>query len=520
MRNKFHSIPWAMAIIVAVGLLFSLTFRQGHNWGGDFSLYIMHAINLHDGLPYAETPFIPNLEGLLFTPVAYPPGFPALLVPIYHFFGLDLVAMKCLLVVSFVLALAVLAVAWRQELSFKSWLALLIIVGLNFQYWNAKDQIISDFPFMFFTFAALALGQWLIHHQDNRKTAFLWGIAAGLLCYLSFATRTIGVVTPGAVLASFLWQTRRFNLLFMSVLLTFVTLAGLQTILIPGNSDYLAILKHTDLTSFMVHIIDTGKRIALFWDNGFTNYFREISGIRLGLFSHIKENNPIHYLRYPVLVMTLVPMLALTLVTLWWAIRGMMHSVTKEVSPWFFFMIFYLIVILAWYSVDQRYLFPIFPILLFFAFQYVDQVDQRRKRFHKRSWLSLFLVIVALTYMGKYQKVARDFEAHAHGPFAHEAQAAFDYIRRNTPENATFLFRKPRVLALLTGRRAGHSPSSQPHAVWQFAQNIKADYLLVDRITDVDNRENMAAFVQTSSHKLRMIFENNQFTLYELIKGS
>ena len=100
----------------------------------------MHAINLHDGLSYAETPFVYNPKDPFLSPMAYPPGFPTLLIPVYHFFDLDLVAMKGLIIVSFVLALAILAVAWRQELSFKSWLALLIIVGFNFHYWNAKDN--------------------------------------------------------------------------------------------------------------------------------------------------------------------------------------------------------------------------------------------------------------------------------------------------------------------------------------------------------------------------------------------
>lgn len=237
---------------------------------------------------------------------------------------------------------------------------------------------------MFFTFAALALGQWLIQHQSRQKTTFLWGIAVGLLCYFSFATRTIGVVTPGAVLASFLWQARRLNLLFISVLLTFVTLAGLQTILIPGNSDYMTILKYSDFNSLMVNIKDSVRMLAVFWDNGFT-----------------------HYLRYPTLVMTLV--------ILWWAIKGMTHSVTKKMSPWFFFIIFYFVVVLAWHSTPLRFFLPIFPILLFFAFQYADQVDQRRKRLHQKSWLTLFLVVVALTYVGKYQK----FPPHSVEPFAH-----------------------------------------------------------------------------------------------------
>jgi len=74
---------------------------------------------------------------------------------------------------------------------------------------------------MLFTFASLTLSQWVIHRQDDQKTTLLWGIAVGLLCYFSFATRTIGVVTSAAVLVSFLWQTRRFNLLIIKRITNF-----------------------------------------------------------------------------------------------------------------------------------------------------------------------------------------------------------------------------------------------------------------------------------------------------------
>jgi hypothetical protein len=39
-------------IILAVGAFFLTTLKEGHNWGDDFGLYILHAKNIAQGINY------------------------------------------------------------------------------------------------------------------------------------------------------------------------------------------------------------------------------------------------------------------------------------------------------------------------------------------------------------------------------------------------------------------------------------------------------------------------------------
>ena len=48
------------AVILSLCLFYFLTIRDGHNWGGDFSMYIHHAKNIVDGTKYQDTGYIYN----------------------------------------------------------------------------------------------------------------------------------------------------------------------------------------------------------------------------------------------------------------------------------------------------------------------------------------------------------------------------------------------------------------------------------------------------------------------------
>ena len=82
------------AVIILIGLFYTFTIRDGHNWGGDFSMYINHAKNIVEGIDYQDTGFIINLYGPIISPESYPPVFPLLLSPVYYFFNLNFTVMK------------------------------------------------------------------------------------------------------------------------------------------------------------------------------------------------------------------------------------------------------------------------------------------------------------------------------------------------------------------------------------------------------------------------------------------
>ena len=73
--------------ILFVAVFYLSTIREGHDWGDDFSQYILHAENLASGAPYAPTRYLYNPDDPVTGPQQYPPGFPIALAPIVWTLG-------------------------------------------------------------------------------------------------------------------------------------------------------------------------------------------------------------------------------------------------------------------------------------------------------------------------------------------------------------------------------------------------------------------------------------------------
>ena len=101
--NRRFGLPSAATLgALAIGVFFLATIREGHVWGGDFSLYIRHAQNIVRGEPYAQSGYIYNPQNPLVGPKVSPPGFPLLIAPLIGVSGLELRPMKILLITFFV----------------------------------------------------------------------------------------------------------------------------------------------------------------------------------------------------------------------------------------------------------------------------------------------------------------------------------------------------------------------------------------------------------------------------------
>jgi hypothetical protein len=97
---------------------------------------------------HPEAPWVSPANG-------YPPVYPLLLAPVYWRWGLDLRAMKVMTVFTFAIFLATFA-KWVQPLvSPKLRVIAVILVGLNPAFWNYRDLIASEFPYLMICFLTL-----------------------------------------------------------------------------------------------------------------------------------------------------------------------------------------------------------------------------------------------------------------------------------------------------------------------------------------------------------------------------
>ena len=221
------------ALVAGVAVFLVSTLRKGHNWDGDYALYIMHAENIVAGRPYGATPYIFNPLNRIH-PAAYPPGLPLLLAPVYRVAGVNLQRMKLVGVASFALFLFVFARTATHRLPTPLALALVATLGFHPWVWDFKDTVFSEFPFMFFCYATLALVDGISEQPLSRRWAAMG--AAAVTLALACLTRSIGLVLLPTILLVSWRATRRLVNSGTLVVLTAVLLIVLVRLVFPQDA--------------------------------------------------------------------------------------------------------------------------------------------------------------------------------------------------------------------------------------------------------------------------------------------
>ncbi len=185
-----------VAPLFAIALLTLYLWRQtpGHDWYlGDCAMYLMHARDLAEGLPYAQTAYVPQPETFRIGPSTYPPGYPLLLAPLYALYGYDFLAFKTL--TNALLALSTLLIylyVRRSTGDVVAWL-IMFAVGLSNFYFSVWNVLGSDAAFLTELFLVLLLQDVAEQRGDLDRRPVLWGVilwARG--AWYTYTTRSLG----------------------------------------------------------------------------------------------------------------------------------------------------------------------------------------------------------------------------------------------------------------------------------------------------------------------------------------
>ncbi|HEV8421347.1 MAG TPA: hypothetical protein VGR13_08340 [Actinomycetota bacterium] len=467
-------------MILGVAMFQILTLRAGHRWGDDFAMYIHHAKNIAEGIPYADTGYIYNTHTQQ-GPATYPPVFPLLLAPVYKAFGLDLGPMKVEVVVFFAGALLLFGLLLRTELPPPVLLAFLVILGFSPFFWQAKDDVLSDFPFLFF----LALSLLLIHRAPDWERRFKWRplypIGTGAALYLAVGTRPVGLALVPTLLAADWVRNRRLTRMTFVPLAVLIVLLGLQSIFVHGGGGYLDQLLPTPAS--------VGRNVA-----GYARALQRIwQADRTGA-------------ELPVLYWVLA---ALT-------ITGFVMRLRRGVTVIEIWPVMYCIPILLWHSRPvARYLIPWIPFFVFFALVGAVAVGVflRKKLGVAGSVIlpAILVVGILLTYARVYART--DFGPIAGGPTSPAAGRLWSFVKDRTSEQDVFVFIKPRALSLFTGRPASayYEPKDE-RELWAYVREIHARYVIVGPLDHAYLRR----FVRSYQHELTEVFSVGQFVVYDV----
>src|SRR5258708_5979967 len=192
-------IQKVVVLVVLIGAFYLSTIRPGESesMGDDFAMYIHEAKNIALGVDYHQTGYIYEKEYAELGPKAYPPVFPLLLAGVYKAFGLNLTAMKIEVILLFLAALLAVALTFRDELSTKQVLALVAMIGFSPYFWNYKENIVSEVPFLLFAYLSL----FLIHrtYEQGGSRTYSNAALAGLAMWAAYGTRRVGICLGGAL---------------------------------------------------------------------------------------------------------------------------------------------------------------------------------------------------------------------------------------------------------------------------------------------------------------------------------
>ena len=412
-------------LIVAIVAGYVLTIRPGQAWYGDFALYVGHARNIAEGRPYADTGYVRNPNYPQLSPQNYPPVFPLLLAPVYGLFGLDYTALKVVVIVSFGLALGVIAYGLRDRLGPGERLALLALLGLNPGFWLFTDNIVSDLPFLCFTY----LGLGLIHtaragNPRSPRVAVGLGAAAGVAMYLAYGTRSIGLILIPCVLLHAWWRQRRLDAPTAAAILPLAFGAVIQNLSLGSASQY--------LESMMVYTVRPSAALTFIGGN-LSAWAKALAGLcDNGYFA-------------PAAWLVAVVVLAL-------AVTGYVIAVRQRRSVFELFTALYLLGVLPWpMANDPRFLYPVVPLGLVYAFEGWQWLSAKLPARPRRPVALAMLTAVLLSYALRY--TSPGLLPTGANVLDDEAQALFRFVQDKTEPTDLLVCAKPRIMALYTRRR-------------------------------------------------------------------
>ena len=485
-RQRTPARPVAATLCaLLIGLFYLATFRNGHDWADDFSLYVRHAQNIARGEPYVQTGYIYNPQNPNIGPRVYPPGFPLLLAPVVGIFGLDLAPMKILVLAFFVGSLLVMTRLFRTVLPPAYVAVLVLVVGVNPFFWEFKDHILSDIPFLFFVLLSLHLfTQADLAGASGRRGATLAALA-GVAAYASYATRTLALALIPCFVGRDLIRHRRIGTNAAVATAVAVTLAGLQHVFWVSDVSYFDQISNP-IPALQQNVPAYARALSDLWENGYSDQLRKIAFVAGGAL----------------------------------AAFGYVTSARAGVTVCHLFAPLYLVPVLLWPSYQgMRFLIPIVPFYFFYGLLGVRRIDAGAERRWeiKAPILVLFLAAVTASYAGRYSTL--DFRALPEGIGKKESRELFEFITTATDPNDVLVFSRPRVLALMTRRSVsgGHS-AVEPCDLWQYIREIGASYVITGPARDPFNGDAvyLREFVARSGDALRSVMANSDLAVYRI----
>lgn len=473
--------------LVVLSLLLGVCMlTRGHQWGDDFAWYILQARSLLDGTmdEFMEQSAFTNGESTTHLgPLAYPWGYPLILAPVYAIKGISPLALKMPGLFFYAGFLVCLYLLMRDRLSPAESLLIVSLFAFNPLLLQFLDQILSDIPFLFFS----TLSLWLMTRRDQHNS-LLRSVLIGVTIFWTTFLRITGVLLLGSLLIVAFFRFlnyrsepgKRMEILRQTLIIcaTFALLWVLNLLLFPsGGESYF---------SQYAQLVETARRFAPAYFHVFSLFFGESLTWR--------------YLYYLMVVFFLV---------------GAWNRRRQEPVFLLFFVLWLLVHVTYPYWQGARYIFPLLPIFVYFAFQglkvIVEQLSDKYRSPGQWAiygvWILIAGAFLLTSSINAYINLQNNREIN--GPFDPFSTAVYSYIKEETPPDSVIIFFKPRVMVMMTGHPTIMSTECD--------RMYKGDYLVLSRKVG-ENQQIPPEEIDACNLPLNRVLRNNRFVVYKIEK--
>lgn len=481
MQNRLLLIIVIISIILGSSIL-----TRGHQWGDDFAWYILQAKSIVDGTvdEFIETSAFTNTQSTTHVgPLAYPWGYPLILVPAYLIRGIHPLLLK-LPAVFFYAAFLVCLYGWmKSRLSQTESLLIVALFAFNPLLLLFLDQILSDIPFLFFSTLAL----YLMTRQEKRT--FALHIAIGASIFFTAFLRATGILLLGCFLIVEFFRlvgyrrdwakVKEIILGGFTVTMTFALLWAINLLLFPSGEQSYA-------SQYARSSIEQIRSFAVGYFNVFSSFFGEAKGWL--------------YFYYLLVMFFLI---------------GVWLRWRQELVVVLFFIFWMIVHITYPYWQGARYIFPLLPIFIYFTFVgmkfLIEKVFAANPRLGQLGLYGFWALIAANFLLASVSHAYTNllYDRLINGPFDSYSKEVYKYIQEETPDDSVVVFFKPRVMKMMTDRDSIMSTECD--------RILKGDYLVLSRKVG-ENQQIAPEEIDSCNLPLNQVLKNNRFVVYEIQK--
>ncbi len=490
---KKYLLP--LVIILLSSLLAFASLTRDHEWGDDWASYVMQAVSITRGETdefIQRNTFTMRESTHFIGPDAYPWGYPAMLAPFTLACGpLNVLCLKYTNLVFYALFLWVFYLLLQRRLSKLEFALLLAVFAFSPLLLKFEDSLLSDIAFLFFSTLALLLIENAILKDGNYLGSRGINTWLGLALFLGFFVRTNGILLiPTLFLVqvfTYLQMRPRPKLDWKGVLATglipyyiFGLLAILNLVVFPAGEG-----------SHIEHLFNLSPSTLV-------NNLDAYAALPAYFFTDLPHPEIIYGLLLPFII------------------GGIVLNYRKDIHFIFYLLLSYGLFIIWPDQQGIRFLFPLLPLLVYFAYRGMQATCFALTEKHQGAglWLTRgFWLVILAVFVWNTIDLARSNLAHGRGPYGNVFDPVslemFEYIKANTPEESVVAFYKPRALRLFTDRDL--------LLVDQCDALPLADYVVIRKSRGAVDQVSPADVTTCNpSVSLTEVFDNEKFIIYQI----